>query len=274
MLWKEIEMNINRLKEKIRKGPRGVFVISRCVYQSFYCMKGIFKIRRDLSQYSRLNRRKSFSYQKKYRWFIDDSGGAAGTTSSYYWQDLWAATKIIESRPEIHYDIGSRVDGFIAHLQAAKIKTNLIDIRPLDNKLPYVGFTQADATSLEGIPDGSIESLSALCSLEHFGLGRYGDPVDPEACFKAFQAIQRVLKSGGHCYLSVPIGKEHLEFNAQRVFYAKTVIDAFNDCDLVELCSNTLEKEMKIIKIGNVCQFDHEIDNSGNRFGLFEFVKR
>lgn len=185
-----------------------------------------------------------------------------------------ASTKIIENRPEIHYDIGSRIDGFIAHLQAAKIQTSLIDIRPLNNTLPYVGFTQADATSLEGIPDNSIGSISALCSLEHFGLGRYGDSVDPEACFKAFKAIQRVLKKGGHCYISVPIGKEHLEFNAHRVFYAQTVIDAFNDCDLAEFFSNTLEKEMKMILVDNIHQFDKEMDSRGCRFGLFEFIKR
>ena len=42
--------------------------------------------------------------------------------------------------------------------------------------------------------------MSALCSLEHFGLGRYGDPVDPEACFKCFENIQRKLKKGGRLY--------------------------------------------------------------------------
>lgn len=268
------KMHLDKLKEKIIRGPRWFCEICRGVYHGFRDLKSFVKIRRDLSRYRSLNKRDSFTYRRNYHWFIDESHESAGTTSAYYWQDLWAAGKIIERNPEIHYDIGSRIDGFIAHLQAAKIQTNLIDIRPLKTTLPYVGFTQADATSLEGIPDGSIESLSALCSLEHFGLGRYGDPVDPEACFKAFRAIQRVLKKGGCCYISVPIGKEHVEFNAHRIFYAKTIIDAFSDCELVKLSCNTLEKEMQLMEMEDIHQFDEEMDNRGARFGLFEFVKK
>ncbi len=187
----------NKLKEKVKKAPLGIRLLASGAYHEAKYIKGLPKIKRDLRKYESLNKRKSFAYKKKYRWFIDDSAKEAGTASEYYWQDLWAASKIIENKPKVHYDIGSRIDGFIAHLQAAKIQTNLIDIRPLNNTLPYVGFTQADATSLKGIPDNSISSISALCSLEHFGLGRYGDPVDPEACFKAFQSIQRVLEGGG-----------------------------------------------------------------------------
>ena len=97
-----------------------------------------------------------------------------------------------------------------------------------------IDFVQADATNLDGIEDNSVESLSALCSLEHFGLGRYGDPIDPEACFKAFQAIQRKIMPGGFAYIAVPVGKERVEFNAHRVFYAKTIIDSFFEMDLVE----------------------------------------
>lgn len=267
-------MSLYKLKKVIRNGPRWMLEICLCIYKLFCYIKTDKKVRRDLSEYCKLNTRENFSYRRKTRWFIDESGESAGKTGAYYWQDLWAAEKIIKRRPTLHYDIGSRIDGFIAHLQAAKIKTSLIDIRPMKNRLPYVGFTQADATSLEGISDNSIESLSALCSLEHFGLGRYGDHIDPEACFKAFAAIQRVLKPGGHCYISVPIGKEHVEFNAHRVFYAQTVIDAFSACDLVELQCNTLEQEMQLMSLKDIHHFDKEMNNRGGRFGLFEFVKR
>lgn len=271
---RNITMDINGLKEKLIRGPHWFFEISVGVYHGLRDLKGFFRIHRDLSEYQRENHRSTFTYHRKYRCFVDESRESAGMTNAYYWQDLWAAEKIIERHPKIHYDIGSRIDGFIAHLQAAKIQINLIDIRPLKTILPYVGFTQADATNLEGIPDKSVESISALCSLEHFGLGRYGDPVDPEACFKAFSAIQRVLKRGGTAYISVPIGKEHVEFNAHRIFYAKTVIDAFSECELVSLSCNTLEKEMQLIEMKDIHKFDDEMDNRGGRFGLFEFVKK
>lgn len=104
----------------------------------------------------------------------------------------------------------------------------------MDIKLSGVDFIQADATELNGIEDNSIESLSALCSLEHFGLGRYGDPIDPEACFKAFKSIQRVVKPGGYIYIALPIGKDRVCFNAQRVFNPSTVIREFPLCSLEE----------------------------------------
>ena len=136
--------------------------------------------------------------------------------------------------PSRHFDIGSSVDGFISHLMALKVPVTLIDIRPMEAKPPGVDYIQADATELKGIEDNSVESISALCSLEHFGLGRYGDPIDPEACFKAFKSIQRVVKPEGYIYISLPIGRERVCFNACRVFHPDTVIREFSKCSLEE----------------------------------------
>ncbi len=157
------------------------------------------KFYEDIKEYSRLNKRAEFNYNNDYRFAcVTDYRGDAGYPGTYFWQDLWGAQRIISNHPKEHYDIGSRVDGFISHMMLfPDIKLNFIDIRPMENQIPGVGFTQADATNMTNINDDSIESLSALCSLEHFGLGRFGDPIDPEACFKAFKAVQRVVKRGG-----------------------------------------------------------------------------
>ncbi len=123
---------------------------------------------------------------------------------------------------------------------------------------------------MEGIEDNSLESLSALCSLEHFGLGRYGDPIDPEACFKAFKSIQRVMKSGGRAYISVPVGKsDKLAFNAHRIFRPET-IDA--ESDQMELADLQVTRGGKLYENG----FDHIRDSEDSiyAFGLFELVKR
>lgn len=194
----------------------------------------------------------------------------AGVISSYLWQDLWAARYIIDARPEIHYDIGSRLDGFITHLLGARIHVTMLDIRPLPTKIPGLDFVQADATNLDSIPDESLESLSALCSLEHFGLGRYGDPIDPMACFKCFDAIQKKMKPGGLFYLSVPIGKEHLEFNAHRVFAPSTIINSFQEMDLLEFSSCWNDEYDENVSIDKYDEWDKY---GGERFGLFRFRK-
>ncbi len=88
-------------------------------------------------------------------------------------------------------------------------------------------FFQDDASELANLPDGSVDSLSTLHAAEHFGLGRYTDPIDPDGCFKFMSALQRVLAPGGRLYFSVPIGRERVEFNAHRVFAPRTILDAF-----------------------------------------------
>lgn len=228
-------------------------------------------IMKDLDLYTSLNQRENFSVTKEYMYplYLDKVVGA-GMFTSYFWQDLWAAQHIFSCRPELHYDIGSRVDGFIAHLCAFHQKVRLLDIRPLENKIPGVDFIECDATNLENIEDESIDSLSALCSLEHFGLGRYGDPIDPEACFKCFAAIQRKIKKGGKVYISVPIGKEHLEFNAHRVFYAKTIVDSFHQMRLKEFSSADNDSIQYHIDIHH---HDCKEEKGGELFGLFVFEK-
>lgn len=131
---------------------------------------------------------------------LSDWNGDAGTLDYYFWQDLWAAKKIFQRRPSQHLDIGSRIDGFVAHVLSF-MPVTMIDVRPLSEseKVEGLNFIQADATNLENIPDNSLESLSSLCAPEHFGLGRYGDPVDAQACFKAMKSMQRVTGGGIKC---------------------------------------------------------------------------
>lgn len=233
-------------------------------------IKGNIKFLKTKQDYKRHNVKGSFRYRYIYQTkCIGDWYEAAGSTNSYFWQDLWAAKLIHDNNPAVHYDIGSRIDGFIAHLASFRDNVILIDIRAMESNIPGVSFTQADATNLEGIEDESVDSISALCSLEHFGLGRYGDPIDPDASSKAMHSIVRVLKKGGHAYIAVPIGKERLEFNAHRVFYASTVVREFAPLKLVEysvINSDGIEKDVPIHK------YDDDLYNRNGRFGLFHFV--
>ena len=120
-----------------------------------------------------------------------------------------------------------------------------------------------NATHLSMLQDESIESLSALCSVEHFGLGRYGDPIEPDAWEKALKAFQRVLRPGGKLYFSVPIGKlDKCCFNAHRVYNPYTVINTLDKMRIVEFsfisgpCETTMciycQAKFKNVPIRNV----------------------
>lgn len=168
-----------------------------------------------------------FPINEQDQWiFLTDCIQEAGAVHDYFFQDMWAAWEIYRSGVKHVYDIGSRMDGYIAHLLSMEVNVTLIDIRPFKHNVESVNFIQADAMNLDNIPDNSIETLSSLCALEHFGLGRYGDPIDYDGWKKSLHAIKRKLKVGGTFYLSVPVGnRERVQFNAHRIFYPLTIVN-------------------------------------------------
>lgn len=81
--------------------------------------------------------------------------------------------------------------------------------------------------------DNSIPSLSCLHTVEHIGLGRYGDNIDPEGTKKACKELSRVLAKKGHLYFSAPIGKNRICFNAHRIHLPDEILKYFKDLKLV-----------------------------------------
>jgi Caenorhabditis protein of unknown function, DUF268. len=264
---------------KVRKGLTDLNIIRDLLgYRNFmeYCAEFDLKeysfFEDDKQKYNELNKRDTFKILEKYLYpIICDKYSVAGSIGSYFFQDLWAAKKIIESGIKMHFDIGSRIDGFIAHLLAVGIDVTMIDVREFPNKVDHLHTILDDATTLRQIQDDSIESMSALCSLEHFGLGRYGDPINPEGCFECFNNIQKKLKKGGKLYISVPIGMERVEFNAHRIFYPSTIIESFSSLSLKEFSCVTQDK---IEYNMDIHKYDNEHYSRGNIFGLFYFIKQ
>ena len=153
--------------------------------------------------------------------YLDSAGVASG---HYFHQDLLVASFVNDSNPKRHIDIGSRVDGFVAHVAASR-PIEIVDIRPLgETNHPNISFIQADFMGEDLSEIGYADSVSCLHAIEHFGLGRYSDPIKPEGHFRAFQNLLKVLKPGGVLYISFPIGrKNETYFNAHRVFHPKDI---------------------------------------------------
>lgn len=197
-------------------------------------LRGVAPFLRDLRTYRRMSPPPAFQVRTaELVPILEDRYMTAGTAGGHYFhQDLWAARKIYAAHPEKHIDIGSRIDGFVAHLLTF-MPVTLIDIRQMQSDIEGLGFVQDDATRLAAFDDASVASISSLHAAEHFGLGRYSDPVDPLACFSFMRSLQRVVRPGGRLYFSVPIGRERLEFNAHRVFSVHTVLSTFHELTLV-----------------------------------------
>jgi SAM-dependent methyltransferase len=150
-------------------------------------------------------------------------GGSA--SGHYFHQDLLVAQKIFKKNPERHLDIGSRIDGFVAHIAAFR-EIEVLDIRPQPSVSDNITFRQFDL--MQPPPDELIDctdSLSCLHTLEHLGLGRYGDSLDPAGYLTGLKNLTQILKPGGTLYLSVPIGMQRIEFDGHRVFDAAYIVE-------------------------------------------------
>lgn len=149
----------------------------------------------------------------------------------YFYQGAWLARRISAAKISRHVDIGSSV--LTISVLSAHVETVFVDYRPLKVSLP--GLTSIAGNILDlPFPDGSVESLSCLHVIEHIGLGRYGDPIDPQGSVKAALELQRIVCPGGKLFLSLPIGRERVCFNGHRVHAPASVLGMFPQMRLVE----------------------------------------
>lgn len=150
----------------------------------------------------------------------------------YFHQAVWAMRQLHQQPPVEHVDIGS--DSKFVGMLSVITRVVFVDIRPLAVQVEHLESRTGSVLDLP-FADASVMSLSCLHVLEHIGLGRYGDPLDPQGSVKACRELARVLAPGGRLYLSTPVGRSRVQFNGQRVFSVEEVLGYFQQLDLVEM---------------------------------------
>jgi hypothetical protein len=196
-------------------------------------LKGLPHFFRNLKKYRSLHTGNRFplSLRNIYYASFDRFQSSGDTSGHYFWQDLWAARCLFDNGVKNHVDIGSRVDGFVGHILPFS-KVTYVDIRPMVPQIENLTFVQGSIQSLP-FKTESVQSLSCLHVLEHIGLGRYGDIVDPQGYIQASHELVRVLAKRGKLLIGVPIGKERLCFDAHRVFTVPLVLNMFRPLGLI-----------------------------------------
>ena len=149
----------------------------------------------------------------------------------YFYQAGWLARRLPQALPELHVDIGS--SAMMINVLSAFVETVFVDYRPLPARLQNLYPVAGNIVRLP-FADASVSSLSCLHVIEHIGLGRYGDLLDAEGSQKAATELARVILPGGKLYLSAPVGRERVCFNAHRVFNPSGLTRMFPDLSLVE----------------------------------------
>ena len=62
----------------------------------------------------------------------------------------------------------------------------------------------------------SFDIALSVSSFDHDGLGRYGDPLNPDGDIEAMGKVLSILKPGGLLFLTVPVGPDVVVFNLHR----------------------------------------------------------
>lgn len=200
---------------------------------------------------------------------LHDRMASTGIDSHYFFQAIWGFKRIQSALPESHVDVGSDVR-WVGMLTCIT-RVSFIDIRPLQLQLDNY---EGKAGSIISLPyaNGSLSSVSSLHVIEHIGLGRYGDPLDPDGSHKACAELMRVLAPSGKLYVSMPIGDSRVQFNGQRVFSIPDVLVLFLGLELVELSIvDTLGQfresvSLAEVKLGQAQGLDYGL-------GMFVFTK-
>ena len=231
----------------------------------YYSLKGIPSFFRDYRKFKKLLSKENSEFEiTNFYPCPDDRFDYAGTLLGHYFhQDIFVANRIWKNNPQKHIDIGSRLDGFVAHLAAFR-EVEVFDIRNLSVNIFNVKFVQADLMSENFSLIDYCDSVSCLHVIEHFGLGRYNDPIDVNGHIKGFNNINKLLKRGGKFYFSTPIGKQRIEFDAHRVFSLsyllkmiepKYKIDSFAYIDDADVLHTDIQLKEEDIKNSFNCNF-------------------
>jgi len=173
----------------------------------------------------------ALDWQDKYP-CLDDNLATADFDRHYIYHPAWAARILAGNHPALHIDISSTLH--FCSLLSAFMPVQFYDYRLPDLALDNLHCRRADLMALP-FADGSIVSLSCMHVIEHIGLGRYGDPLDPDGDLKAMKELQRVLAPGGTLLLVVPLaGTPRIRFNAHRLYSYRQITGGFADLKLQE----------------------------------------
>jgi len=209
------------------------FTLVRFLYISLLRLKALVLYFRDYFHYNQLLSAHSLApLQWKNRYIcLDDRTLSTSFDTHYIYHTAWAARILQKIQPAKHVDISSSL--FFNAITSAFIPIDFYDYRPANLTLSNLTSHSADLLSLPFL-DESVISLSCMHVIEHVGLGRYGDDLDPIGDQKAASELQRVLAANGDLLLVVPVGKATINFNGHRVYAYSQIITMFDQLRLME----------------------------------------
>lgn len=106
-------------------------------------------------------------------------------------------------------DIGCYYSNFPISLASMGFSVTGVDLADYELTHPNFKFIKGDMVSVS-LPANTYDLATCISTLEHIGLGVYGDDNDLSADKKVMQIIYKNLKKNGRLLLTVPFGKKYL----------------------------------------------------------------
>jgi hypothetical protein len=228
------------------------------------------KYRNDLEEFKSLSEKRGSRFSinwKDRKMCLDDNTGETQFDRHYVYHMAWAARVLAEKSVKHHVDISSSLH--FSTIVSAFIPTDFYDIRPANISLNNLQSKKASLLSLP-FESNSIESLSCMHTVEHIGLGRYGDQIDPDGDLKAIGELKRVLSKNGRLLFVVPLGKPKIMFNAHRIYSYAQILEYFSDLSLERF--DLIPESGNVGIIYNAKKADADSQNYG--CGCFCFTKK
>lgn len=233
------------MREKIRKIIRSIPLLrwlsdTRITLSSYYAMhldkqEKIKEYEKDWQQFLALSSEAKdtrFDLHTKHRQAqLHDKTADMGFDAHYLYHLAWALRIVKQINPTQHIDISSYI--FFPALLSAFIPTKFYDYRKAEVVLDNLESGAADLAALP-FADNSIPSLSCMHVIEHIGLGRYGDAINPTGDKTAMKELTRVLAPNGNLLFVTPVGQARVMFNAHRVYAYEQILEGFAGLELVQ----------------------------------------
>lgn len=219
----------------------------------------------DLIKFKKLNGKIDYLFPT----IADHLEKAGNIIPHYFYQDIIVASYIFKNKPIKHVDIGSRLDGFVSHIACFR-KIEVFDIRSVKLNIKNIKFTKLNLNNINKKLENYTDSLSCLHTIEHLGLGRYGDEVNPQGFKKGFYNLVKMLKVNGVLYISFPISKKNkVFFNSERRFNPLDILSWSNKLQLERF--DYIDDNENIYEDINLSHFNY--GQLKNGCGIYTFKK-
>lgn len=181
-------------------------------------------------QFKKLADNRFSIYKKDIYPCLSDSIKLTPFDHHYTYHPAWAARILSNTRPSFHTDFSSILH--FSTILSAFIPVRFYDYRPAELHLSNWQGGFADLCNIP-LESNSLPSISCMHTIEHIGLGRYGDPIDPNGDITAVKELIRVTEKDGDILFATPVGKPRIEFNAHRVYSYELIMEMFTGCRLM-----------------------------------------